>query len=200
MKKSAKSGRRTGESTTKADILAAARRRFRDQGYAATTIRAIAADAGVDAALVHYFFGSKDELFGASMELPYSPADIVRPAIEEGLEGAGERLARRFLAIWEDPEARVPLLAMVRSATSQPERAQTLREFVAREVQSHVAALIGTPDGELRGALLGAALVGLAFERYIIELEPLASADPETIVEWVGPSIQRYLTGAPGQP
>ena len=200
MKKAAKAGRRAGESTTKADILAAARRRFGAQGYDATTIRAIAADAGVDAALVHYFFGSKDELFGASMELPYSPADIVRPAIEEGLEGAGERLVRRFLAIWEDPEARVPLLAMVRSATSQPERAQALREFVSREVQSRVAKLIGAPDGELRGALLGAALVGLAFERYIIELEPLASADVETVVSWVGPTIQRYLTGEPGQP
>jgi AcrR family transcriptional regulator len=195
MKKSAKAGRRTGESTTREDILAAARKRFAELGYAATSMRRIAADAGVDPALVHYFFDGKEDLFRSAMQLPYSPADIIRPVLVDGIEDAGRGIVRRFMQVWEDPDAREPLLAMVRSASSQAGSGQVLREFVAREVQPHIAAATGAEDGALRATLVGAALVGLVVERYVIELEPLASADPETIVEWVGPTVQRYLTG-----
>jgi AcrR family transcriptional regulator len=193
-----RAGRRSGESTSRADILAAARARFAQQGYTATTIRQVAADAGVDAALVHYFFTNKEGLFAAAMELHFSPVDLVAPALEGGLEGAGERLVRGFLRLWEDREAASPLLAMVRSAATTEQSAQVLREFLVREVRPRLSALTGRPDGDLRAVLVGSALVGLVFERYILELEPLASADPETLVAWVGPTVQRYLDGEPG--
>jgi AcrR family transcriptional regulator len=190
-------GRRTGPSTSRDDILRAARERFAAQGYAAATIRQIAADAGVDPALVHYFFGTKDALFGAAMALPYSPADVIRPALADGLDGAGERLVRRFVTVWEDPAAQAALIALVRSAAAHAASGQALREFLEGEVRPAVAAITGRPDGDLRAVLVGSALMGLAFERYVLRLEPLASADAETVVAWVGPTVQGYLTGEP---
>jgi AcrR family transcriptional regulator len=195
-----RAGRRAGSSTTRADILAAARARFGEHGYAATTIRQIARDAGVDPAFVHYFFGSKDALFGAVMELPYSPAEAIGPALAEGLDGAGPRLARRFLEVWEDPEAQAGLLALLRSAAAHPDSARNLRDFVAGELRPRVAKAVGTPDADLRAVMVGSALLGMVFERYILAVEPLASADHETVVSWLGPTLQRYLTGAPGDP
>jgi AcrR family transcriptional regulator len=191
-------GRRTGTSTSRADILAAARARFGGQGYAATTIRQVAADAGVDPALVHYFFGSKDALFGAVMELPLRPEDIILPALADGLDGAGIRLARRFLEFWEDPEAQPALLAVITSAVAHPESGRVLRELVARELRPAIAAAVDRPDGDLRGVLVGSALIGMVFQRYVLAVEPLASAEPETIVAWLGPTLQRYLTGEAG--
>jgi len=188
-------GRRAGASTTREEILRAARERFAAEGYAATSIRRIATDAGVDPSLVHYFFGSKDVLFGAAMALPYSPAEIILPALADGLDGAGPRLVRRFLAVWEDQAARGPLLALIRSAATEARPGQALREFLANEIRPAIAAATGRPDGDLRAVLVGSALVGLAFERYVLRLEPLASADPETIVGWIGRTVQEYLTG-----
>ena len=193
-----RAGRRAGASTSRADILAAARARFAEHGYAATTIRQVARDAGVDPALVHYFFGSKDSLFAAVRELPYSPAELIRPVLAEGLDDAGPRLVRRFLEVWEDPAAHSGLLALVRSAAAHPEAARNLREFTTRELIPTIASATGRPDGELRAVLVGAALAGLVLERYMLEVEPLASADRETVVAWVGPAIQRYLTGELG--
>jgi AcrR family transcriptional regulator len=186
-------GRRTGPTTTKDAILDAARARFAEQGYAKTTIRQVAADAGVDAALVHYFFGTKDGLYGAALALPVSPADVIGPALAGGVEGAGERLIRRFLSVWDDPATRPGLLAMVRSAAAHEDSARALREFIAGELRPRVAAVTGTADGDLRAVLVGSALIGVAFERYILAVEPIASADPEAIVAFVGPTIQRYL-------
>jgi AcrR family transcriptional regulator len=190
-----RAGRRAGSSTTRDDILAAARGRFSQHGYAATTIRQVAADAGVDPALVHYFFGSKAGLFAAVMDLPFTPADIIQPVLDAGLDGAGPRLVRRFLEAWDDPAAHDGLVAMMRSAAAHPESAQALREFFVRELQPRIAGAVGRPDGPLRAALVGSALMGLAFERYLLELEPLASADHETLAAAVGPAVQRYLSG-----
>jgi AcrR family transcriptional regulator len=187
-----------GASTTRDDILAAARARFAGQGYTATSIRQVARDAGVDPALVHYFFGTKEALFGSAMELPYSPAEILKPALDEGLDGAGPRIVRRLLEVWEDPAAQAGLLTLVRSAATHPDSARLLREFITRELQPRIAAAIDAPDAHLRATLVGSALVGVAFERFVLLLEPLASADRETVVAWVGPTVQRYLTGEPG--
>ena len=173
------------------------RARFGAQGYAAATIRQIAADAGVDAALVHYFFGTKDKLYAAVMDIPYSPAEVLTPLTEGSLKTAGPRLVRRFVEVWDDPAAQPGLVATIRSASTHPASAQALREFVTREMQPRVARAVGTPDGDLRAILVGSALVGLAMQRYVLRVEPLASADPETVVAWVGPTVQRYLTGAP---
>lgn len=193
-----RSGRREGTSTTRAEILAAARRRFGQQGYAATTIRQVATDAGVDPALVHYFFKTKDGLFAAAvMQLPRYPAEVVAGALEPGIDGAGARLIRGLLEVWDDPTSRTGLLAVIRSATARPEAAQLLREFVTRELQPRIAAATARPDGNLRAVLIGSTVIGVAFERYVLGVEPLASADREEVVAWVGPVIQRYLSADP---
>ena len=192
-----KTGRRSGTSTSRDDILGAARRLFAGQGYAATTVRRVAEEAGVDPALVHYFYGSKDGLYGAAMEIPFSPAEIVRPVLAEGVEGAGYRLVKRFMEVWEDPAAAEPLRGMVRSAIADAGSTTTagFREFVENELRPQLAAAIDRPDGDLRAILVGTSLVGLVVERYLLAVEPLASADRETVVRWLGPTIQRYLTG-----
>ncbi len=192
-----RAGRRGGASTSRSDILSAARARFAQQGYATTTIRQVAADAGVDPALVHYFFKSKDGLFGAVMDLPGSPADVIGPALAPGVDGAGTRLVRAVLEYWDEPAAQAGLLAVLRSAAARPEAADLVREFVTRELQPRISHVIDRPDGALRAVLVGAALMGLAVERYVIAVEPLASADRELVVAWVGPVVQRYLSDDP---
>src|SRR5262245_6380950 len=125
-------GRRPGSSDTREAILAAARERFAASGYDRTRVRDVAADAGVDAALVHYFFKSKDGLFVACMELPVRPSEVIAPVLAEGVDGLGERMARRMLTVWD--ENRPALLGLVRSASSHPGAALALREFVLSEV------------------------------------------------------------------
>jgi AcrR family transcriptional regulator len=190
-------GRRAGDSTSRDEILAAARACFAEHGYAATSLRQIARNAGVDPALVHYFFGSKEALFASAMELPYSPAQIFEPALADRLDGAGARIVRRLLEVWEDPAAQAGLLTLIRSAATHPHSANLLQEFITRELRPRIAAAVGTPDADLRATLVGSALVGVAFERFVLRLEPLASADRDTVVAWVGPTVQRYLTGNP---
>ena len=109
-------GRRPGGPDTRGAILAAARESFAHKGFAGTTIRAVAASAGVDAALVHHYFGSKDDLFLAALEIPVDPRQVVPMVFAEGVDGAGERLLRVFVSVWEDPEARLPLIALVRAS------------------------------------------------------------------------------------
>jgi AcrR family transcriptional regulator len=136
-------GRRPGASGTREAILAAARERFAAHGYDRTRIRDVATDAGVDAALVHYFFKSKDGLFVAAMELPFRPAEVIAPVLAEGVDGLGERLVRRMLTMWD--ENRPALLAIVRGAGAHPEAALALREFVLSEIVGRITA---TLDGD----------------------------------------------------
>src|SRR3954469_11292384 len=96
-------GRRPGAPDTRADILAAARALFADRGFGRTTIRAVASDAGVDPALVHHYFGTKDDLFVASLQLPVDPRERLAPALAGGPDGAAERILRVFLEVWDEP-------------------------------------------------------------------------------------------------
>ena len=187
-------GRRPGKSATRDAILASAREEFAGQGYDRARIRAVAARAGVDPALVHHFFGTKDALFAAAMELPVNPGAIIAPVLAEGLDGAGERIARRVLEVWGDAATRQPLLAMVHSASSRPEVADALRSFIEHEVRDRIAAALGGPDAPLRATLAGSQVVGLVMARHVLRVEPLASAEPERLVAAVGPTLQRYLT------
>ena len=185
-------GRRPGSSGTRETILAAARERFAAHGYDRTRIRDVALDAGVDAALVHYFFKSKDGLFVAAMELPIRPAEVIAPVLAEGVDGLGERMVRRMLTVWDEPTAPA-LLTLVNSASSHPGAALALREFVLSEIVGRLAA---TLDGdELRATLVASQVVGLIAARYIARVEPLASMDREEIVPLVAPTLQRYLDG-----
>ena len=191
----ARTGRRPGDSGTRAAILEAARDSFAERGFDRTTIRGVAAEAGVDPALVHHYFGAKDDLFAAAMELPFNPAEVLPKVLSGGVDGLGERIVRLFFSVWEPEEGRRPLQALIRAATSNERAAETIRQFFQHAVITRVAQSLGSPDAELRASLVGAQIAGLAMARYILRLEPIASTDPETVVAAVAPTLQRYLTG-----
>ena len=194
-RKSERSGRRRGESQSRLAILAAAREQFAEHGYERATIRSIAGSAGVDPALVIYFYGSKEQLFLASIEVAINPAEAVPKLLEPGLDRLGERLTRFYLGLWETPETRGAVGGLLRSAFSHDEAATLLRAFLGREVFGRIAPYLEGPDPELRVGLVGSQLVGLAVARYIVKVEPLASATEDTVVAWVAPTIQRYVNG-----
>jgi AcrR family transcriptional regulator len=190
-----RTGRRPGPNQTRAAILDAARAAFAERGYDAVSIRAVAREAGVDPALVHRFYGSKEALFIAAMELPVSPSQLVQTLLAEGVERPGERLVRTFLELFDRPDAFAPFLALLRGAVSNERAAAMLREFLAREVLGRLAAAASPDRPGLRASLAGSQIVGLAMARYVVRVPPLAGTDRETVVACVGPTIQRYLTG-----
>ena len=188
----ARTGRRPGTSESRAEILDAARRLFGEKGYDGTTIRAIARESGVDPALVHHFFGTKEHIFVAAMQFPFDPAESLPGVLAGDTDGLGERLVRFFLSVWNDPASRDPFLATVRSAATHEHAAATLREFVSSALVSRIAGASGRSELHVEAA--AAQLMGLALLRYIVRVEPLASADEETVVAMIAPTVQRYLT------
>jgi AcrR family transcriptional regulator len=188
-------GRRPGGPDTRGAILAAARESFAHKGFAGTTIRAVAASAGVDAALVHHYFGSKDDLFIAALEIPVDPRQVVPMVFAEGVEGAGERLLRIFLSVWENPEARLPLIALVRASLGEAGPVNLLREGVLRMIFTPLREILPGDDAEERVQLVLSQLVGLVVARYVLAVEPLASMPPDDVVAWIAPTVQRYLDG-----
>jgi AcrR family transcriptional regulator len=192
---SGRTGRRPGESGTRDAILEAARREFGQHGYDRATIRGVARGAGVDPALVHYFFGAKAELFAAAMELPVNPAELAQTLLAGEPERIGERLIATFLSVWDHGDNRDVFIGLLRSAVTDEQAATLLREFATRELFGRVAAALGTPDAELRANLVFSQIFGLAIARYILRIEPLASTPGQTVAATVGPTIQRYITG-----
>jgi AcrR family transcriptional regulator len=165
------------------------------QGYERTTVRGIARSAQVDPALVHHYFGTKERLFVAAMELPVDPSVLIPRLLADGTDGLGERIIGMFLTVWDTPGAASPFLAMMRSAVSHEGAAVMLREFMSTAVLGRVVAALDVDDGPRRAALVASQLVGFAMVRYVLRLEPLASAPPGEIVGPVGATLQRYLTG-----
>ena len=188
-----RTGRRPGPTTTRARILAAARAHFSRQGYDHTTIRAVARSARVDPKLVQHFFGSKHDLFVAAMALPFDPMTVVRPIMAGGVDGLGERIVRTFVSMWDSPEGR-PLVGLVRSVVSSEDASAMMREFFAHEILGTLVASLRLDRAERRAGLVASQLFGLALVRYIVKLEPLASARADEVARWMGPSLQRYLT------
>jgi AcrR family transcriptional regulator len=188
-------GRRPGESCTREAILEAARACFAETGYDRATIRAIAAGAAVDPALVLHYFGSKEGLFEAALELPVSPRQIFERGVVATPDQLGATIVRTFLEAWEPPETRVRLMAMLRSAMTNDTAMATIRDLLVREVFGPITETLGVPDASLRATLVGSQFVGLAIMRFIGRLEPLASASIDDLVIAVGPTVQRYLTG-----
>jgi AcrR family transcriptional regulator len=191
----ARTGRRPGVSGTREAILDAARRAFAEHGYQHATIRGVADLAGVDAALVHHYFGTKQELFVAAVQLPVNPVERLTAVLAEDPDQAGRRMVETFLSIWDHAADQSPLLALVRSAVGDEHAAAMLREFITEEVLGQIAHRLGGADARLRATLVGSQIIGLAMARYIVKVEPLASAPPSQIVAAVGPTLQRYLTG-----
>ncbi|POX58245.1 TetR family transcriptional regulator [Streptomyces sp. Ru62] len=186
---------RTESAGTRDRILAAAREEFSARGYEKTSVRGIAKAAGVDSALVHHYFGTKEQVFEAAIEVAFAPALNAPGAVAEGPPDAvGERLTRFIFGIWENPTTRTPLLAIVRSAVNNDTAAAVFRRLVATQLLRRIAAQLELPDAELRAELAAAQLVGCAMLRYVIKVEPLASADLERIIARVAPVVQGHLT------
>ncbi|WP_426563590.1 TetR family transcriptional regulator [Angustibacter sp. McL0619] len=188
-------GRRPAGSDTRADIVTAARETFAEHGYEATSLRGVARRAGVDPALVHHYFADKAALFSASQELPFNPTTAIDAAIEGDPATVGERIVRVFLGAWDTEEGTPRIRALINAASTHEDAARTLREFLAREIFGRVVKALGSDQPELRGSLLASQLVGLAMARYVVHLEPLASASEQDVVRWLAPTVQRYLTG-----
>jgi AcrR family transcriptional regulator len=191
-----RTGRRPGNQDTREAILAAAREAFADRGFDAASIRSIAAAAGVDPALVHHYFGTKDQLFLDAMQAPLDPAEALSTVLSQGTDGAGERLARMMLGIWDSP-AGTAAVAVLRSAVSNDMIARMLREFVTHRILKRISKEIGgdQAEGVLRGNLVASQVAGIVMLRYVIKIEPMASLPAESIVALIGPTLQRYLTG-----
>lgn len=190
-------GRRPGSPETREAILTAARQEFSTAGYTAASIRRVARRAGVDPALVYHYFSGKPELFVACLELPADPRQVSTEARRGPLDGA--RIVERFLAQWEQDPADPgrSFVTLVQAVSSAPEVAQALREFLIERVWAH--GRTGDPAAAARtAALVSSQLLGTAWVRYVIRLEPFASAPRSQVAAWVGPTIEAYITGRLG--
>jgi len=186
-------GRRPGTPDTRAAILDAAREAFAASGFSGTTIRGVATAAGVDAALVHHYFGTKDDLFLAALAIPVDPRVVLLPVVAEGgVAGAGERLVRTFLMIWDDEQTRRPLLAVVRGIF-EPSGQRLIKDGFLRMVLAPLGEALGVDHPELRMPLVASQMVGLVMLRYVLQVEPLASLPADQLVALVAPTVQRYL-------
>ncbi|MGW4101133.1 TetR/AcrR family transcriptional regulator [Mycobacterium sp. NPDC004974] len=194
MSETRRSGRwRTGQQN-KQRIIDAAREHFMRAGYERATVRGIATDAGVDVAMVYYFFGNKEGLFNASvLDTPQHPLHQLALLLDEGTADIGARLVRDVVQRW-DAASFDPLLMVFRSAGVQPLARKLLHDSLAGPVAQRVATEFGVDDAELRVELVTVHLVGLAFARYQLKIEPMASAGVDELVAWMGPTVQRYLT------
>jgi AcrR family transcriptional regulator len=187
-------GRRQGEPVSRDAVLAAAKRRFAEQGYDKTTLRDIARDAHVDPSMVLYLFGSKAELFRESLRLILDP-DVLVESIGDASGDVGVRILRTYLRMWEDPETGHSMVSMLQSATSNSDAHEAFRGFVESYVLPAVSgALGGGEQARLRATLVASQLVGVAMLRYVMRVGPLVSLSGDDIVKLISPTVQRYLT------
>lgn len=192
-----RTGRRRGSPDTREAILDAARAAFADRGFDGASIRTIATGAGVDPALVHHYFGTKDQLFLATVGAPVDPGELIPAILDGDPDRMGERLVRLFVNVWGDPRSGPKIIAIVRSALAHDWSARMLREFLTSQILRRVIAKADVPAAEapLRAALVASQMIGLGLARFVLKIEPLASADVDTVVAAIGPTVQRYLTG-----
>lgn len=189
----ARAGRRPGQTETREHILAAARSQFGSKGYDGATIRGIAAEAGVNPALVHHFFGTKNEVFVAALQLPVNPDVLVETILGGDRSEVGERILRLFLLLWETEGPRQSFFGLLRSVSTNEQAASMLRQFMERAVLAQVAAALDVPKLRLTG--MASQVMGVALARYVVRVEPLASASHDEVVALVGPVIQHYVDG-----
>jgi AcrR family transcriptional regulator len=194
-------GRRSGESGTSEAILEAARTQFAEHGYRGATIRAIAAKAGVDPALVHHFYGTKEALFAAAMRLPIVPSQVLGAALEAGRDvpALGEHIVRTALTLWESAELKDTFLGLFKSAVTSESAAVMLREFLAESILGTIARVTrvsGRPaQVQYRVALVASQMIGLAMARLVLKLPAVADASIDELAASIGPTLERYLSG-----
>jgi AcrR family transcriptional regulator len=196
-----RTGRRAGDSGTSEAILDAARTQFAEHGYRGATIRAIAAKAGVDPALVHHFYGTKEALFAAAMRLPIVPSQVLGAALEAGRDAPalGEHIVRTALTLWESPGLKDTFLGLFKSAATSEDAAVMLREFLAESILGTIARVTGiggsSAEVQYRVGLVASQMMGLAMTRLILKLPAIADASIDEIAASIGPTLERYLTG-----
>jgi AcrR family transcriptional regulator len=180
-------------------VLDAARAAYARRGYVGTTLKGVAAAAGVAPDVMSRYYRNREQLFAAAMRLPFDPATSVAQLLAPGIDGMGERLVRVTLRMLDDPETRDQLAEMVRDGAGASKATASLREFLESAVVDRVVGVLGVPDARMRVSLATSYLVGVAASRYVLQIEPLASATEDEIVALVAPAIQAALT-TPTQP
>jgi AcrR family transcriptional regulator len=180
---------------TRGEVLAAARTSFADKGFERTTIRGVAAAAGVAPGMVHHFFGSKEDLFLEALAIPFDPRVALRPVADGPPEEVGLRLARVMVTIWEDDERREPLLAMLRGAMTSETVASMMRDGFLRIVAASLGPAVAGPDPTLRLQLAVSHVLGMLLFRFVVRVEPLASTPAEELIERLAPALQHHLRG-----
>ena len=188
-------GRRPGRPETRIAVLEVARRRFLSDGYQAVTMRSIAADAGVDAALISYYFGSKKGLFGAAMALSSNPPEVLIGALAGDPEHLPERVLLALLYAWDDPEGGDALRVMVNAAIQEPDLARLLREVLEHEIVDRIAEYLPGRSARLRAAAFVTQLAGLIFARYVLAVEPVATMKVDELVRHLAPGLRASLQG-----
>jgi len=194
-------GRPSGSSNTRELILANARDLFARNGIGNTSIRTVAAAAGVDSALVHHYFGTKEKLFAAAVHIPIDPMDVIRPLRNVPVEELGHKLPSMLLPLW-DSDIGAGFIAALRSIVAGSE-VNLFRTFIQDVIGVEVGSRVDNPPGSgiVRIQFVASQLVGVVMARYILELEPFASLPPQQIADTIAPNLQRYLTGdLPGLP
>jgi AcrR family transcriptional regulator len=188
-------GRPTGASDTRERILTSARELFAQNGIDKTSIRAVAAAAGVDPALVHHYYGTKSQLFAAAIHVPIDPMEILGPLRDTPVDELGHALPYLLLPLW-DSELGKGFIATIRSLLAGSE-VSLLRSFLQEVIAAEVGTRVDNPPGTglIRVQFVASQLVGVVMARYILELDPFKSLPVEQIAETIGPNLQRYLTG-----
>lgn len=158
------------------------------------SVKAVAAAAGVTPDVVGKYYASKDKLFAAALRLPFDPANSIPTLVAPGLDGMGERLTRVTLDTLGDPETRADLIALARAGTSTGKAVGGMKSFVEQDIVDRLAGVIGVPDARLRANLITSYLLGIAINRYVIRLDPIASLSDEEVVRLVSPTVQDWLT------
>jgi AcrR family transcriptional regulator len=168
---------------------------FARNGIANTSIRAVAAAAGVDSALVHHYFGTKEKLFAAAVHIPIDPMDVIGPLREVPVEELGYKLPSMLLPLW-DSEIGAGLIATLRSILAGTE-VNLFRSFIQDVIAVEVGTRVDSPPGSgtIRIQFVASQLVGVVMARYILQLEPFASLPADQITRTIAPNLQRYLTG-----
>lgn len=188
-----RSGRRPGSPETREHIVAVARQAFGARGYDATSLRSIAAEADVDPGLLIHYFGTKEGVFRAALEVTIQPDQLF--AGLEGLDRSemAEQIVRRYLSMLDRPEARDVVMGLVRSAVSNEHAADMLRELLLQALLRSLVSLMAKPDAQLRASLIVAQLIGIAMLRHVARSEQVVRAKDEKLVQLVGPAIGQYL-------
>ncbi|WP_373156123.1 TetR/AcrR family transcriptional regulator [Mycobacterium marinum] len=188
-------GRPTGTSNTREHILTCARELFALNGLDRTSVRSVAAAAGVDAALVHHYYGTKQQLFAAAIQIPIDPTAVLEQIVETPVDELGLKLPSVLLPLW-DSELGTGLIATLRAlmAGTEPNLARSfLQEVVTSEVGSRVDSPTGT--GRIRAQFVASQLLGVVMARHIVKIEPFASLPADQVAQAIAPTLQRYLTG-----